>query len=67
MVTIADISASRQDSSRWSAWAGGSVLALRVGYGDASYFNREYTSVFGAPPMRDVQRVRAAARTSADL
>jgi AraC-like DNA-binding protein len=25
---------------------------LRVGYDDASYFNREYKSVFGAPPMR---------------
>ncbi len=40
---------------------------LRVGYDDASYFNREYKSVFGAPPMRDVQQLRAAARTSADL
>jgi AraC-like DNA-binding protein len=40
---------------------------LRVGYDDASYFNREYKSVFGAPPMRDVQQLRAATRTSADL
>ena len=40
---------------------------LRVGYDDASYFNREYKSVFGAPPMRDVQQLRAAARTSTDL
>ena len=40
---------------------------LRVGYDDASYFNREYKSVFGAPPMRDVQQLRAAARTGADL
>lgn len=40
---------------------------LRVGYDDASYFNREYKSVFGAPPMRDVQQLRAAARTSVDL
>jgi AraC-like DNA-binding protein len=40
---------------------------LRVGYDDASYFNREYKSVFGAPPMRDVQQLRAAVRTSADL
>ena len=43
------------------------TAGLRVGYGDASYFNREYKSVFGAPPMRDVQQLRAAARTSADL
>ena len=50
----------RQDHDAASA-------GLRVGYDDASYFNREYKSVFGAPPMRDVQRLRAAARPSADL
>ena len=33
----------------------------RVGYDDASYFNREYKSHFGAPPMRDVQQLRATA------
>ncbi len=38
-----------------------------VGYDDASYFNREYKSLFDAPPMRDVQRLRAAAKSSADL
>lgn len=32
--------------------------AYRVGYQDAAYFNREYKSLFGAPPMRDVQRLR---------
>ncbi len=35
--------------------------AYRVGYQDASHFNREYKSVFGVPPMRDVQRLRATA------
>jgi AraC-like DNA-binding protein len=30
----------------------------RVGYGDASYFNREYKKLFGEPPMRDVERLR---------
>jgi len=35
--------------------------AYRVGYNDASHFNREYKSVFGVPPMRDVQRLREAA------
>jgi len=35
--------------------------AFRVGYNDASHFNREYKSVFGVPPMRDVQRLREAA------
>ncbi len=32
----------------------------RVGYNDAAYFNREYKSLFGAPPLRDVQRLREA-------
>jgi len=32
----------------------------RVGYDDASYFTREYKRLFGAPPMRDVARVRDA-------
>jgi AraC-like DNA-binding protein len=35
--------------------------AYRVGYNDASHFNREYKSLFGVPPMRDVQRLREAA------
>ncbi|HEX8994647.1 MAG TPA: AraC family transcriptional regulator [Ktedonobacterales bacterium] len=32
--------------------------AYRVGYRDASHFNREYKSLFGVPPMRDVRRLR---------
>ncbi len=36
----------------------------RVGYDDASHFNREYKSLFGVPPMRDVQRLREAGRES---
>ena len=39
----------------------------RVGYNAAAHFNREYKSLFGVPPMRDVQQLRAAARTSTDL
>jgi AraC-like DNA-binding protein len=34
----------------------------RVGYGDASHFTREYKRLFGAPPMRDVERLREAVR-----
>lgn len=34
--------------------------AFRVGYHDASHFNREYKNLFGVPPMRDVQRLREA-------
>lgn len=33
-------------------------VAYRVGYNDASHFSREYKSLFGAPPMRDVQQLR---------
>ena len=33
----------------------------RVGYGDASHFTREYKRLFGAPPVRDVGRLREAA------
>ena len=32
----------------------------RVGYKDAAHFNREYKSVFGIPPLRDVQKLRGA-------
>jgi AraC-like DNA-binding protein len=31
---------------------------FRVGFDDASYFNREYKKLFGEPPMRDVERLR---------
>ena len=39
----------------------------RVGYGDASHFTREYKRLFGAPPARDVERLREAAMVSAGL
>jgi len=38
----------------------------RVGYSDASQFNREYKRLFGAPPMRDAERLREAAPLQAD-
>ncbi|MCU1329054.1 MAG: AraC family transcriptional regulator [Bryobacterales bacterium] len=34
--------------------------AFEVGYGSPSQFNREYKRVFGKPPMRDVQALRAS-------
>ena len=33
----------------------------RVGYDDVSHFNRDYKRLFGAPPMRDVERLREVA------
>jgi AraC-like DNA-binding protein len=39
--------------------------AYRVGYHDASYFNREYKGLFGLPPMRDMERLRETARERA--
>ena len=39
--------------------------AYRVGYHDASHFNREYKSLFGVPPVRDVQRLREEAQPQA--
>ena len=36
-------------------------VATRVGYNDAAHFNREYKSLFGAPPMRDAARLRDTA------
>jgi len=39
----------------------------RVGYNDASHFNREYKRLFGLPPLCDVERLREAARESTGL
>ena len=41
--------------------------AYRVGYDDASHFNREYKRLFGLPPMRDVERLREVARPNGGL
>lgn len=35
--------------------------AMRVGYESPSQFNREYTRMFGAPPRRDISRLRELA------
>lgn len=41
--------------------------AFRVGYNDASHFNREYKRLFGLPPMRDMERLREATGENASL
>ena len=38
--------------------------ALRVGYESASQFSREYTRLFGAPPLRDIKRLQESAAAS---
>ncbi len=35
-----------------------------VGYESASQFNREYSRLFGAPPQRDIARMRTAGELS---
>ena len=35
----------------------------QVGYDDAAHFSREYKSLFGVPPKKDVERLREEART----
>ncbi|WP_245425555.1 MULTISPECIES: hypothetical protein [Rhizobium] len=32
--------------------------AIRVGYESVQQFSREYSRLFGAPPRRDVERLR---------
>lgn len=39
--------------------------AFSVGYESASQFNREYSRLFGLPPVKDVQNLRSASRSSA--
>jgi AraC-like DNA-binding protein len=39
--------------------ADASSAAYRVGYQSVSQFSREYARMFGAPPMRDVEGIRA--------
>lgn len=42
-------------------------VAYRVGYHDASHFNREYKRLFGLLPKRDMARLRETARESISL
>jgi transcriptional regulator GlxA family with amidase domain len=36
------------------------TVAFEVGYESASQFNREYSRLFGHPPIRDVRTLRSA-------
>ena len=33
-------------------------VAFQVGYESSTQFNREYSRVFGAPPLRDIKSLR---------
>jgi hypothetical protein len=46
--------------------AEGTVEPMK-GVRDASHFTRDYKRLFGAPPLRDVERLRGAAKESAGL
>jgi AraC-like DNA-binding protein len=35
------------------------TAAFEVGYESASQFNREYSRLFGQPPVRDVRKLRS--------
>jgi len=37
-----------------------SVAGYRVGYESPSQFSREYSRLFGAPPLRDMARLRVS-------
>ena len=51
-----------QEARRLLIASGGAGLAAHiVGYESASQFNREYARMFGAPPVRDIERLRGVA------
>ena len=39
--------------------AAATTVGLRVGYESPSHFNRDYSRLFGAPPLRDMERMRS--------
>ena len=40
--------------------ADATYAAYQVGYESPSQFSREYSRMFGAPPMKDIERLRIA-------
>lgn len=40
--------------------ADASYAAYQVGYGSASQFSREYSRMFGAPPITDIEQLKMA-------
>ena len=46
---------------------GAAVAGHSVGYESTSHFSREYRRLFGAPPARDIARLRAHGDMSVSL
>jgi len=44
---------------------GAAAAGFEVAYGSPSQFSREYSRLFGAPPLRDVGRLRQSAAGAA--
>jgi AraC-like DNA-binding protein len=42
-------------------------VAFEVGYESASQFNREYSRLFGQPPIRDIRTLRSPAAPRLEL
>ena len=40
------------------------TAAFQVGYESPSQFSREYSRLFGAPPLRDIAKLRQPASTT---
>jgi len=53
----------RPDSTWEMASAG---AGYQVGYDDPAHFSRAYKRMFGAPPMRDAERLRGTASGGAE-
>lgn len=58
-----------QDARQWmlNEDMDASSAAMRVGYESTSQFSREYTRLFGAPPLRDIKRMRVSSQGNRTL
>ena len=59
LVSQMGFSSAKQENSVRGLWVS-NADAYQVGYESSSQFSREYARMFGAPPMRDIERLRTA-------
>ncbi len=45
-------------SLKWPERLDAATAAFQVGYESPSHFSREYSRLFGAPPLRDITKLR---------